>query len=140
MNKRLVQTCGLALIWFLLMQHPALSESHVQTSSIYSNTAAIRPASSVLKKRGILLMFMNPNGRPCQLQKAILEKNKGEIEQHYRIKYVDATNPSDRPLFYQFGIRGMPAIILLNGSGRIHHRFPLGIMDRKQLLQVINQP
>ncbi len=85
-------------------------------------------------------MFMNPSGRPCQIQMAILEKHRGDIEQHYQIRFVNATNPSDRPLFYQFGVRGMPAIILLNDSGRVHHRFPPGIMDRNQLLQAINQP
>ena len=85
-------------------------------------------------------MFMNPNGKPCQIQKAILERHRGDIEKHYRIKFVNARNPSDRPLFYQFGVRGMPAIILLNSNGSVHHRFPPGIMDRTQLLQTINQP
>ena len=142
MNKRIAQIGGLALVWFLLMQHPALSESYPQTSSTTWNnkTTSSLPAGSVLKKKGILLMFMNPNGRPCQIQKAILEKSRGDIEQQYKIRFVNAANPSDRPLFYQFGVRGMPAIILLNSSGRIHHRFPPGIMDRNQLLQTINQP
>jgi hypothetical protein len=100
---------------------------------------AIKPVTSEVKK-GILLFFMNPNGKPCQIQKGILEQNRSAIEQRYHIRYVNATNPTDRSYFYQFGVRGMPSIILLSSSGRIHRRFPPGILNGTQLLQAVKHP
>ncbi len=95
--------------------------------------------TSIMKNKGILLLFLNPKGRPCQMQVKILEENKTEIEKRFLIRHITTTNPENRSVFYRFGIRGLPAIILLNSNGTIYHRFPPGIQFSEQLLGIIQQ-
>lgn len=97
-----------------------------------------QPASSVMLEKGFLLFFMNPNGRPCQMQSRIIEENRADIEKRFVIKYIMTTNSSDHALFYRFGVRALPAVILLNSNGTLNHRFPPGILSREQILGTAN--
>lgn len=97
-----------------------------------------QPASSVMLEKGFLLFFMNPNGRPCQIQSRIIEENRADIEKRYVIKYIMTTKASDHALFYRFGVRALPAVILLNSNGTLNHRFPPGILSREQILGTAN--
>ncbi len=96
-------------------------------------------ASSILKKPGLLLFFINPSGQPCQQQAQILNANREEIEKRFKIRAVMTTNQADRMFFYRFGVRRLPAILLLNNDGTVFQQFPPGIQSGKHLLEVINQ-
>lgn len=94
-------------------------------------------SSTVMKRKGVFLFFMNPNGRPCQIQANILHQNRAEIEKRYVIKALMTTNRSDHVQFYKYGVRSLPAIILLNANGKVHLRLPPGIQNRNAILSAI---
>jgi len=85
--------------------------------------------------RGKLLFFLNPGGRPCQLQARIINENKADIEKYVRIHYITTDDSANRSLFYQYGVRGLPTVIVLNSDHSIAHRFPPGIHRSPQLLK-----
>lgn len=93
-------------------------------------------AAQVLKRKGVLLFFMNPNGRPCQMQAQILQQNQTEIEKHLQIKAISTSDSSNRSLFYHFGVRSLPAIIILNSDGSLRQRFPPGIIPGEYILSI----
>ncbi len=94
-------------------------------------------ASTAVQQKGMLLLFINPNGAPCQMQMKIIIENAEEIEKRYFIRPIQTTEPKDRTFFYQFGIRSLPAIILLKANGEILHRFPPGIQTKQQILDAM---
>jgi thioredoxin-related protein len=104
-----------------------------------TNTRTISPVNSVVQKRGLLLFFVNPNGRPCQLQNQVINSNRVEIEKRFKIRPVMTTNQADRMFFYQFGVRQLPTIILLKNDGTVFQQLSPGIHSKKQLLDVINR-
>lgn len=74
-----------------------------------------------------LVFFMNPNGSPCQQQDQIIQQSKSEIEKFAQIRYVKTTVPTDRDTFYQYGIRSLPNLIVVDAQGKELRRFAPGI-------------
>ncbi|MFH2131172.1 MAG: hypothetical protein ABIK68_12435 [bacterium] len=93
----------------------------------------------VAAKKGILLFFLNPSGRPCQMQAQILQENITEIEKYVRIQAFSTQISEHRTYFYQFGIRQLPSLILLDAAGNLVHRFSPGIQTGESLLPPIQQ-
>lgn len=81
-----------------------------------------------------LVFFMNPNGRPCQMQNAILEDSKKEWASSAKVKYVSTDVPADREAFYQYGIRSLPSLIVLDRAGKEVKRFSPGIQGADVLV------
>jgi len=84
------------------------------------------------QKQQTLLFFINPHGRPCQTQDAIL---KGMAEQlaslNAQVKYVKTTEmASARPIFMKYGVRALPMIIVLDENGTVKKRFPPGVQSQ----------
>ncbi len=78
-------------------------------------------------RHGTLLFFINPNGRPCQAQDKILTDNRPEIRKYAEIQYVSTLNPDHRATYYQYGVRSLPSLILLDEKGNITKRYSPGI-------------
>jgi thiol-disulfide isomerase/thioredoxin len=74
-----------------------------------------------------ILFFMNPNGHPCQMQLSILDGMKNKISGLAKIKYVKTTEASDLNTFNQYGIRGLPSLIILGKDGKELKRFTPGV-------------
>lgn len=93
----------------------------------------------VASNKPLLLFFLNPNGRPCQMQAHILNQNQKEIEKHVTIQGISTTVSSHRQYFYQFGIRQLPALVLIEPTGKVLHRFSPGIHQGSDIISVIGQ-
>ncbi len=89
------------------------------------------------KGKGSLLFFLNPRGGPCKRQGKILADITSEIEEYVLIYHVATDDPRARSDFYKYGVRGLPAIILLNSDGDVARRFTPGIQDSKVLLEAV---
>jgi thioredoxin 1 len=89
-------------------------------------------------KKGRLLFFMNPNGRPCQRQDQILQEVEPNFE-GVEIQYVKTTVNSDNELFYYYGVRALPQIILEDTQGKEVKRFPPGIKDHQTILDAVEK-
>jgi len=84
-----------------------------------------------------LLAFLNPNGMPCQQQIEILNQVNGKLPPTIAVKKILTTNEQDLNLFYQYGVRSLPSLILINGKGDVINRLSPGIQDETAIINVI---
>ncbi|MBN8216331.1 MAG: thioredoxin family protein [Spirochaetes bacterium] len=103
-----------------------------------AETAAKPPAAQTAKAAptGLktLFFFKNPNGRPCQNQQAILDGIQEPLKGLAQVKIVSTLVPEDLAQFEQWGIRGLPMLIIADKDGRELHRFFPGVQDGEAIL------
>ena len=97
-------------------------------------SAAPRPGSAALPR---LVFFMNPHGRPCQIQDQILREMLGQLAGRAEVVYVKTTESADLPAFQHFGIRALPTLLVADAEGREIRRAPPGIQSAAQVLQLL---
>ena len=74
------------------------------------------------------------------MQANILKEMADELSGKVDIQYVQTTIPIDRDIFYQYGIRALPTLLLADNSGKEIKRIPPGVKnagDIRTLLQAI---
>jgi thioredoxin len=89
-----------------------------------------------------LVFFLNPKGGPCRMQDAILGEMAKELKGKVDIQYVKTSVPGDQDIFYQYGIRALPTLLLADASGKEIKRMPPGIQridDIRRLIQSVPQ-
>ncbi len=89
-----------------------------------------------------LVFFLDPNGGPCIRQDNILKGMSNEFKEKVNLRYVKTTVPADRNLFYQYGIRALPTLLLADASGKEIKRMTPGIKNPaavRALIQSINR-
>lgn len=89
-----------------------------------------------------LIFFINPDGGPCIMQNNILKEMAGELNGKVAIQYVQTTVQADLNIFNQYGIRGLPTLILAEAGGKEITRLPPGVKSSDEirlLLQSIPQ-
>lgn len=96
-------------------------------------TPAAVPTASPAPKP-VLVFFMNPAGRPCQIQDQLLAESKAQWEPLADLRYARTDLPSDREVFYRYGVRALPTLVLLDPAGRELKRFPPGIQQPATIL------
>ena len=84
-----------------------------------------------------LLFFINPAGAPCKMQNRIIDSAKEEIEELSNIVYIKTTNPANREHFYSYGIRAIPAIIVVNDKNEEVKRFTPGIHSKEDIIEAL---
>jgi thioredoxin 1 len=84
-----------------------------------------------------LVFFMNPNGRPCQIQDQILEQVAGSLQGRAVLVRFRTTTPEDLAWFDKFGIRSLPQLVVTDATGRELRRATPGIQDAGQVLQLL---
>jgi thioredoxin 1 len=85
-----------------------------------------------------LMFFINPNGRPCQMQISIADNMKDKLSGKATIVYIKTTEPADEGKFYQYGIRGLPSLIIADKNGKEIKRLPPGVKDEQTILNALN--
>lgn len=84
-----------------------------------------------------LVFFLDPNGAPCRMQDAILKDMAEELRGKVDLRYVQTTVPSDLDTFYAFGIRGLPALLLTDPSGKEIRRLPPGVKSAEEIRRLL---
>jgi thioredoxin-like negative regulator of GroEL len=95
------------------------------------------PPAAAPAPRPTLVFFMNPAGSPCQTQDGILKESRAQWEPLASLRYVRTDVPADREVFYQYGVRSLPNLILVGADGREIHRFSPGIQSAETILSVL---
>jgi thioredoxin 1 len=104
-----------------------------------ADSARTSPAQKAIKNPEMtILFFMNPNGRPCQMQLAILDEMKAKLDQLATVTYIKTTVDSDYEKFMQHGIRGLPSLIFLDKTGNEIKRLT-GIQNESTILQALQK-
>lgn len=86
-----------------------------------------------------LLFFLDPNGGPCMMQGRILASMEEEMRDLAVVREIRTTVPEDRPLFGQFGIRGLPSLILVDAGGKEIRRLPPGVKSAEEIRFLLNE-
>jgi hypothetical protein len=68
-------------------------------------------------------------GKALQAQKEILLKLQKDRGKKFNIAYMDATKPEDQKAFYDYGVRGLPSLALVDSRGKIAKIFTPGIQS-----------
>lgn len=95
--------------------------------------------ADVQAPKGKLMFFMNPHGMPCQMQDRIITEAGEAITKAAKVVYVKTTVTSDRKLFYQYGIRALPSLVLVDAEGKTVHRFPAGIQSSESITKALSK-
>lgn len=100
------------------------------------------PASAVVSSSTggpQLLFFLDPNGGPCMMQGRILASMGEDLRGRAAVREIRTTIPEDRPLFGQFGIRGLPSLILVDAGGKEIRRLPPGVKSAEEIRFLLNE-
>jgi hypothetical protein len=84
-------------------------------------------------KTSTIVFFMNPYGQPCIAQNGILLALREARKNDFAIAYVRTDRPTDRQAFYDYGVRNLPSLFLVDKAGKVRRVFPPGIQDRQVL-------
>lgn len=95
--------------------------------------------TAVTTPKPTLVFFMNPAGGPCQTQDGILKESRAQWEPLAALRYVRTDVPADREVFYQYGVRSLPNLILVGADGKEIHRYSPGIQSAEAILSGIRE-
>jgi thioredoxin 1 len=84
-----------------------------------------------------LVFFMNPNGRPCQLQDEILRSMGPALTGAADVVYYRTTEASEIQMFQAYGVRSLPLLVVTDGAGRELRRATPGIQSAEAVRQLV---
>jgi len=89
-------------------------------------------------KKNTVVFFINPNGGPCRAQKDILLQLQKDRKGNFNIAYVDAMNRANQRAFYDYGVRSLPTVVIVDAKGMIAKYFPPGIQPYDILAKTLD--
>lgn len=105
------------------------------TEAPQSNTE-LKQAFKSAKKT--IVFFANPYGAPCRAQNDIIQKLHSDRGKKFNVVLVDATKPADQKVFYDYGVRGLPSVVVVDSAGKIGKVFAPGIQSYQTLSQILD--
>lgn len=128
MPRRLLVPAALVLLSALGCSRSEASPAAPEPAAAHGPAAGSRPT---------LVFFMNPNGRPCQMQDEIL-RSMPDLAARAEVVRFKTTEPGDIPRFEQFGIRALPQLLVVDASGAVLRRPTPGILSDPQVRQLLS--
>lgn len=117
----------------------------IATAALAMAASPTAPLSTPTLKKTIasndkptLVFFENPNGAPCKAQKALLSKLVEQRKGNFNIASVSTLNQEDQKGFYDYGIRSLPTLVLVDKSGKISKVFSPGIKNNELLSSALD--
>lgn len=107
--------------------------------------AAAGPAAKPVASHGAqakaplpkLVFFMNPYGRPCQVQDEILRGMGAELSERAELVYYKTSERADIAKFQEYGVRALPMLVVTDAAGRELRRATPGILAMPQVLKLL---
>jgi len=85
-----------------------------------------------------VVFFLNPQGGPCKAQNEVLTKLHKDRKGNFLIAFVDAMNPANQKAFYDYGVRSLPTVVLVDSKGKISRAFPPGIQTYEAMAKALD--
>ena len=133
------QTGTAVIVLSLVVGGLGLAAAGKKTSPQAASTTVQCTAPAKNAPAKTILFFMNPNGHPCQMQKGIIDGMKDSLSGLASITFIKTTEDGDRDKFYQYGIRGLPSLIIVDKNGNELKRFAPGIQDESTILSALRE-
>src|SRR5512134_1166952 len=89
-------------------------------------------------KKNTVVFFINPTGGPCKAQKQVLEQLLKDRGSSFNIAYINALQEENQRAFYDYGVRSLPTVVLVDKQGRIARFFPPGIQSYETLATALD--
>lgn len=129
----------------MTLSRPAALVLAAVALSVGSPAAAAGPAKQTVSSHGQqakaqlprLVFFMNPHGRPCQVQDEILRSMGPELTERAELVYYKTSEQADLARFQQYAIRALPTLLVTDASGRELRRATPGILAMPQVLKLL---
>jgi thioredoxin 1 len=86
-----------------------------------------------------VVFFLNPNGGPCRAQDEVLVKLRKDKKNNFSIAYVSAMVDANQKAFYDYGVRSLPTLVIVDSSGKLGHFFAPGIQSYETLAAALDQ-
>lgn len=93
---------------------------------------------SISARKKTVVFFLNPNGGPCQAQNEILVKLLKDRKNNFTLAYVSAMEQQNQQAFYDYGVRGLPSLVLVDSAGKIGRVFPPGVQTYEALAAALD--
>jgi len=100
------------------------------------STPELKQAIGAGKKT--IVFFLNPQGGPCRAQNEIVQQLHKDRKGNFTLAYVSTMNPGDQKAFYEYGVRNLPQLVLVDGKGKIAQFFPPGIQSYQALATALD--
>lgn len=97
------------------------------------------PAASPAAALPRLVFFLNPNGRPCQMQDQVLQDMAAELSGKVEVVRYKTTEEGDLAKFQQFGIRSLPMLVLTDAGGSELKRATPGIQSPDSIRRLVTR-
>lgn len=117
---------------------PAGGRAWAETAKAPLSTKDLTAAVSA-GDRSTLVFFQNPAGGPCRTQGDVLQKLQQDRKGSFNVVSVSVHRPEDRQAFYDYGIRSLPSLVLVDRKGRIARVFPPGIQSYETLSAALDR-
>jgi thioredoxin 1 len=88
--------------------------------------------------KNTIVFFLNPSGGPCRAQKEILQQLEKDRKSNFNIAYVSAAQAENQQAFYDYGVRGLPTLVLVSKNGKIGRVFPPGIQSYETMAAALD--
>lgn len=102
-----------------------------------TDTTRVKAVEQTKKVNRTILFFMNPNGMPCQMQDQIISGMTEKLSGKAMVTRIKTTVPEDREKFSEYGIRGLPMLIIVDGAKKEIKRFTPGIQSEETILDAL---
>ncbi len=133
------RTIVLSITFILLFGCSQDQSAQSATQSTPATTESQETQNSPETAENLLVLFIDPNGGPCQMQGKILSQMAAELDGQVLIRPVKTTVPADRDIFYAYGIRALPTILLADSAGKEIKRLPPGVHAAETIRELLTQ-
>ena len=89
-------------------------------------------------KKNTIVFFQNPMGGPCRAQNEILQKLLKDRKNGFNIASVSTLKQEDQKAFYDYGVRSLPTLVLVDKAGQINRFFAPGIQSYEALTAALD--
>lgn len=121
----------------------------IATVLVAASTAALAAPSAPLSTpelkatiasngKPTLVFFLNPMGAPCQAQKAELDKLVPQQKSKFNLANVSVMDPGARQAFYDYGVRSLPSLVLIDKAGNVSKVFAPGIQSAEAISSAVS--
>lgn len=83
--------------------------------------------------KNTIVFFQNPQGGPCRAQNDVLQKLLKDRKNSFNMAPVSTMRQEDQRAFYEYGVRNLPQLVLVDKKGKIRQFFPPGIQSYEAL-------
>ena len=130
MKKGIILAAGMAILAMAGVSFAGVAAAPLSTPALKQTVGANGKAT--------LVFFQNPNGGPCRMQKQIIDGLLQERKNGFNIAAISTMRQEDQKAFYDYGVRSLPSLVLVDRSGRIARVFPPGIQSREAVAAALD--